>query len=79
MLDKLFKYAEMDFHLFTELLEILQRHFPECYLAGPRFARIRAGPGDPAISRGARDGVRLPERGHRGAAAHGRRFAGDEL
>ncbi|MCX6677795.1 MAG: hypothetical protein NTU95_07625 [Methanothrix sp.] len=35
VLDKLFKYADMDFHLFTELLEILQRHFPECYLAVP--------------------------------------------
>jgi hypothetical protein len=35
VLDKLFKYADMDFHLFTELLEILQRHFPECDLAVP--------------------------------------------
>lgn len=34
-LDKLFKYADMDFHLFTELLEILQGHFPECELAVP--------------------------------------------
>jgi len=35
VLDKLFKYAEMDFHLFTELLEILQRRFPECNLLVP--------------------------------------------
>ena len=35
VLDKLFKYCEMDFHLFTELLEILQRHFPDCYLVVP--------------------------------------------
>ncbi|MCX6674029.1 MAG: hypothetical protein NTY37_09655 [Methanothrix sp.] len=35
VLDKLFKYAEMDFHLFTELLEILQRHFSECDLLVP--------------------------------------------
>ncbi|MEI8003200.1 MAG: hypothetical protein WCG94_02580 [Methanothrix sp.] len=34
-LDKLFKYADMDFHLFTELLKILQGHFPECELAVP--------------------------------------------
>ena len=35
VLDKLFKYCDMDFHLFTELLEILQRHFPECDLLVP--------------------------------------------
>ena len=35
VLDKLFKYADIDFHLFTELLEILQRHFPDCDLAVP--------------------------------------------
>jgi len=35
VLDKLFKYADMDFHLFTQLLEILQRHFPKCDLAVP--------------------------------------------
>jgi hypothetical protein len=35
VLDKLFKYCVMDFHLFTELLEILQRHFPECDLLVP--------------------------------------------
>ena len=35
VLDKLFKYCEMHFHLFTELLEILQRHFPDCYLVVP--------------------------------------------
>jgi CheY-like chemotaxis protein len=35
VLDKLFKYVDMDLHLFTELLEILQRHFPDCDLAVP--------------------------------------------
>ena len=35
VLDKLFKYADMDFHLFTELLEILQNHFPLWNLAVP--------------------------------------------
>ena len=35
VLDKLFKYCDMDFHLFTELLEILQRRFPECNLLVP--------------------------------------------
>jgi CheY-like chemotaxis protein len=35
VLDKLFKYADIDIHLFTELLEILQRHFPDCDLAVP--------------------------------------------
>lgn len=34
-LGKIFKYCEMDFHLFTELLAILQRHFPECDLSVP--------------------------------------------
>ena len=35
VLDKLFKYADIDLHLFTELLEILQRHFPNCDLVVP--------------------------------------------
>ena len=35
VLDKLFKYCDMDFHLFTELLVILQRHFPDCDLVVP--------------------------------------------
>jgi hypothetical protein len=35
VLDKLFKYADLDFHLFTELLEILQRHFPKYDLLVP--------------------------------------------
>jgi hypothetical protein len=35
VLDKLFKYADIDIHLFTELLEILQRHFPNCDLVVP--------------------------------------------
>jgi len=35
VLDKLFKYCEMDFHLFTELLGLLQRHFSECNLEVP--------------------------------------------
>jgi CheY-like chemotaxis protein len=35
VLDKLFKYVDIDFHLFTELLEILQRHFPQWDLAVP--------------------------------------------
>ncbi|MEI6102383.1 MAG: hypothetical protein WCP70_00380 [Methanothrix sp.] len=35
VLDKLFKYVDIDFHLFTELLEILQRYFSECDLAVP--------------------------------------------
>ncbi len=35
VLDKLFKYVDLDFHLFTELLEILQRHFPIWDLAVP--------------------------------------------
>lgn len=35
VLDKLFKYCEMDFHLFTGLLEILERHFPDCDLSVP--------------------------------------------
>jgi hypothetical protein len=35
VLDKLFKYADVDLHLFTELLEILQRHFPNCDLVIP--------------------------------------------
>ena len=35
VLDKLFKYCDLDFHLFTELLQILQRHFPGCRLTVP--------------------------------------------
>lgn len=35
VLDKLFKYADIDLHLFTELLEILQRHFSNCDLVVP--------------------------------------------
>lgn len=35
VLDKLFKYADIDLHLFTQLLEILQRHFPNCDLVVP--------------------------------------------
>ena len=35
VLDKLFKYADIDFHLFTELLGILQLHFPDCDLVVP--------------------------------------------
>jgi hypothetical protein len=35
VLDKLFKYCDFDFHLFTELLQILETHFPDCYLTVP--------------------------------------------
>ena len=35
VLDKLFKYAEIDVHLFTELLQILRRHFPGYDLVVP--------------------------------------------
>ncbi len=35
VLDKLFKYADIDLHLFTELLVILQRHFHDCDLVVP--------------------------------------------
>ncbi len=35
VLDKLFKYADIDLHLFTELLEILLRHFADCDLVVP--------------------------------------------
>ena len=35
LLDRLFKYCALDFHLFTELLEILQHNFPECRLVVP--------------------------------------------
>jgi hypothetical protein len=35
VLDKLFKYVDIDFHLFTELLEILLRHFSRWDLAVP--------------------------------------------
>jgi hypothetical protein len=40
MLDKLFKkYADIDHHLFTELLKILQRHFPDRDLMVPSLQR----------------------------------------
>jgi hypothetical protein len=35
ILDKLFKYADIDIHLFTELLQILRRHFPDYDLVVP--------------------------------------------
>ena len=35
LLDKLFKYCDLDFHLFTELLQILRRHYPDCRLIVP--------------------------------------------
>jgi len=35
VLDKLFKYADIDLHLFTELLVILQLYFPKCDLLVP--------------------------------------------
>lgn len=35
LLDKLFKYCDLDFHLFTELLRILKRHCPDCSLIVP--------------------------------------------
>jgi hypothetical protein len=35
LLDKLFKYCDLDFHLFTELLQILRRHYPKCRLVVP--------------------------------------------
>ena len=35
ILDRLFKYCDLDVHIFTELLAILQRHFPDCYLVVP--------------------------------------------
>lgn len=35
VLDKLFKYCDIDFHLFTELLQTLQSHFPDCHLIVP--------------------------------------------
>ena len=35
LLDKLFKYCDMDLHLFTELLQILKRHYPDCHLIVP--------------------------------------------
>ena len=35
MLDKLFKYCDIDFHLFTELLQTLQSHFSDCCLTVP--------------------------------------------
>ena len=35
LLDKLFKYCDLDFHLFTELLQILRRHYPDCRLVVP--------------------------------------------
>jgi CheY-like chemotaxis protein len=35
VLDKLFKYADIDVHLFTEILQILRRHFPDYDLVVP--------------------------------------------
>ncbi len=35
VLDKLFKYCDIDFHLFTELLQTLQSHFSDCCLTVP--------------------------------------------
>lgn len=35
VLDKLFKYADIDIHLFTDLLQILRRHFPDYDLVVP--------------------------------------------
>lgn len=35
VLDKLFKYADIDVHLFTELLQILRWHFPDYDLVVP--------------------------------------------
>ena len=35
LLDKLFKYCDLDFHLFTEMLQILERHYPDCRLVVP--------------------------------------------
>src|SRR5512137_2762718 len=35
LLDKLFKYVDLDLHLFTGILEILQCHFPDCDLEVP--------------------------------------------
>jgi len=35
VLDKLFKYCNLDFHLFTELLQALVSHFPDCCLEVP--------------------------------------------
>jgi len=35
VLYRLFKYCNMDFHIFTGLLEILQRHFSDCDLLVP--------------------------------------------
>lgn len=35
LLDKIFKYCELDFHLFTELLQALVSHFPDCHLTVP--------------------------------------------
>lgn len=35
VLDKLFKYADIEVHLFTELLQVLRRHFPDYDLVVP--------------------------------------------
>lgn len=35
VLDKLFKYADIDIHLFTDLLQVLRRHFPDYDLVVP--------------------------------------------
>ncbi|MGV8176144.1 MAG: hypothetical protein ACP5OU_10640 [Methanothrix sp.] len=35
LLDKIFKYCDLNFHIFTELLKILQRHFSDCHLIVP--------------------------------------------
>lgn len=35
VLDRLYKYCDLETHIFTELLEILQRNFPDCYLVVP--------------------------------------------
>ncbi len=35
LLDKLFKYCDLDLHLFTELLQIIKRHYPDCRLVVP--------------------------------------------
>lgn len=35
ILDRLFKYCDLEVHIFTELLAILQRHFTDCDLVVP--------------------------------------------
>ena len=72
LLDKLFKYCDLDFHLFTELLQILKRHYPDCRLVVPslqgyELAReIHRFLGAPVQE------SRLSQGGGRGAAAHER-------